>query len=255
MPTLNERFKQLAQEAGIDWADEAARAVAVEALKAEVNPLYMAINNLGFGAGQAKMEKQVTDAVTAKTAAETRATQAEADRKAALDKAPDVATVNAQWETRLRETEDKHRLELEKVTGKTRTALTQRDQKELENELVALHVPRAMAKVMAKDPELLTRFDYGEDGSLSVRQAGQQIPLAPASGQTHLGLVAKELAATVETELLLSEADAGSGVNGGAGPGRGDQQSAFFKGIADKAKAEQAAEAPRVSLAERVKGR
>lgn len=256
--TLNELFKDLKdqlQEAGINWADKKQAEAAMEALKAEVNPLYLAINNLGFGAAQAKAADEVTAAKAAQTAAEQAAQRARDELRVAQDKIPDVATVNQQWQQRLEDAEKAHKAREAELEGRNRGSLLQRDQAELENELVKLKVPRAMAKVLARDPELLPkRGDYDPNGSLSVRQAGQQIPMAPASGQTFLGLLAAEVAATVEPTILVSDGDAGAGVNGGGSPGRGDR-SAFFQKVADKAKAEQKGETPRVPLEERIKNR
>lgn len=251
--TLNELLEQGVKD-GLAFSDDAARDAAVDALKKHAKPVYEAINNLAFGAGQAKSTKEVTDAKAAQTAAEARATKAEGDLRAALDKAPDVATVNSQWETKLEEERKSHRTEKEKLTNRIRNSLLQRDQSALVTEMHEKHhVPLAMAKVLARDPDLLSRMDYDDNGTLSVRQAGQQIPLSPASGQTHLGMLAEEIAGTVDKDLLVVEGDSGSGVSGGSRPGTGD--ASFYKGIAEKAKAEQKAETPRLSLKERIANR
>lgn len=251
--TLNELLEQGIRD-GLAFSDDAARDAAIDALKKHAKPVYEAINNLAFGAGQAKQSEEVTKAKGLQAAAETRATKAETDLRVALDKAPEVATVNRQWEDKLEEERKSHRTEKEKLTTRIRNSLLQRDQSSLVTELHEKHhVPLAMAKVLAKDPDVLSRLDYDDNGTLSVRQAGQQIPLSPASGQTHLGMLAEEMAGTVDKDLLVAEGDSGSGVNGGSRPGTGD--AGFFKSIADKAKAEQAAESPRLSLKDRIASR
>lgn len=250
--TLNELLEQ--NKEGLDFSEDAAKEAAVNALKKFAKPVYEAINNLAFGAGQAKATEEITRAKADATKAEERATKAEADLRAALDKAPDVATVNAQWETKLETERESHRKERQKLTDRIRNSLLQRDQSALVTELHEKHnVPLAMAKVLAKDPDLLGRMEYDDNGTLSVRQAGQQIPLSPASGQTHLSLLAEEVAGTVDPDLLVSEGDSGSGVNGGNRPGRGD--ASFYQGIAERAKKEQQGSTPRVPLKERIANR
>lgn len=256
--TLNELFKQLedeAREAGIRFSDEEVQAKAMELLKTHANPLYQAINNLGFGAAQSKLEEKVTAADNARKAAETRAETAENSLRSEREKHPDVATINTQWEQRLREAEEAHQKKLEEVQGEGRNALIERDQAQLENDLVDLDVPRPVAKVIARDPDLLSkRADY-DKGKLSVRQAGQSIPMTPASGQTFTQLLAKEVveAPAFDKDILVSGGDSGSGVNGGNRPGTGDKNK--WQRIRDKAKVEQEGEQPRVSLEERVNSR
>lgn len=259
MPTLNELLEQHKDVlAGINWADEKAREEAFEAIKKHANGLYTAINNQGFGAAQAAMKKQVDDANAAKTAAENALTTERATLQNKIreleDKSPSVATVNQQWETKLTEAEQTHKTELQKEREKTSRILHQRDQKALETELINRKVPAAMARTLSKDPDLLARFQYDDNGALSVLQAGQQIPLTPGQGQTHLGLVAEEIAATVENDLKISNGDRGSGVAAGNQPGRVGGDAAFYESIRETAKKEQQGE-QRVSLAERIKNR
>jgi hypothetical protein len=256
--TLNELFEQLekdAQEAGIRFSDEQVAEKAMELLKKHANPLYSAINALGFGAAQAKLQEQVTTAKTAQTAAENRAKQAEDTLTAERGKTPEVATINSQWETKLNEARTAHERALEELRNEGRNALIERDQAQLENDLVELQVPRAVAKVLARDPDLLPkRADY-DKGKLSVRQAGQSIPMTPASGQTFTQLVAKEVVESpvFDKGLLTSGGDAGSGVNGGNRPGAGDKGK--WDRVRENAKKEQEGEQPRMSLEERVKSR
>jgi hypothetical protein len=251
--TLNDLLEQ-GQKDGLEFSDDAAKEAAINALKKYAKPIYEAINNLAFGAGQAKMTDEVTAAKAAQQTAEARATKAETDLRTALDKAPEVATVNKQWEDKLTEARETHRKEVEQLTGRIRGSLLQRDQSALVTELHEKHnVPLAMAKVLAKDPDLLSRMDYDPNGTLSVRQAGQQIPLSPASGETHLGLLAEEIAGTVDKDLLVVEGDTGSGVNGGSRPGTGD--AAFYKGIAEKAQEDQKGQTVRKPLRERIASR
>jgi hypothetical protein len=255
--TLNEILEQHKDE--LSFADDAAKAAAVNALKLYAKPVYEAINNLAYGAGQAKLTEAVTaakaEAKASLDAAEARAKKAEADLLAAQNKAPEVATINSQWETKLEEERNSHKTERKKLEDRIRGSLVQRDQATLVAELHEKHnVPMSLAKRIVKDPDVLGRWDYDDQGSVSVRQAGQQIPLAPGSGQTHLSLLAEELAGTVEDDLKISKADSGSGVTGGTKPGRGDQD-AFFKGVAETAKKEYAGERPAKSLQERVANR
>lgn len=230
MPELSELFKQAKDL--VDFNDEKATAAAMEALKTNLNPLYMAINNLGFGAAQAKLQKQVTDAEAAKTTAETKLTEEVERHKTQIrelqDKAPDVKTVNEQWEAKLEAAKAEHRKTQDKLKNQIRNGLLERDQAQLASILEELGVPKATSKILSKDPELLpSRGDYDENGTLTVRLAGQQIPLGPGSGREHLTLVAQEVIARPEVkEILVSDVDRGSGVNGGNQPGTGDK--AFY---------------------------
>jgi len=256
--TLNELFEQLekdAIEAGIRFSDEKVQEKAMELLKTHANGLYQAINNLGFGAAQAKFTEQVTAAEAARKKAEDRATTAETTLKTEREKHPDTKTLNAEWETKLSEQKDAYEKQLQTLQNEGRGALIERDQAQLEADLIALQVPRAVAKVIARDPDLLpSRADY-DKGKLSVRQAGQSIPMIPASGQTFTQLLAKEVvdSPTFDKGLLVSGVDGGSGVNGGSRPGGGDKSK--WERIREKADAEQKGDQPRVSLEERIKNR
>lgn len=252
--TLSELLEQAAKD-GIDLADDKAIEAARNALAKHFNPVYTAINNLAFGAAQAKLSQQVTDAEAVRKTAEERATRAEGDLRTALDKAPDVKTLNEQWEAKERDLKATHKKERDQLNERIRNSLLARDQATLESALVdKFDVPRAMAKVLARDSNLLpARSDYDDNGSLSIRQAGQQIPFVPGSGQTHLDLLAEEVAGTVDKDLLISRGDRGSGVSGGGSPGKGD--AGFYDGIRKQAREAQKAEQPRVSLDERIRNR
>jgi len=261
MPELSELEKLFEQaKALVDFNDEAAKNAAMEALKKSLQPLYQSISNLGFGAAQAKFTKEVTDAKAAQQTAETALTTERTAHQTQIrdlqDKAPDVKTVNQQWETKLEEARQEHLKEQKKLKDRVRNVLLQRDQEQLASELEELGVPKSTSKILAKDPDLLpARGDYDADtGTLSVRQAGQQIPLAPASGQTLLRLVAEEVIARPEVKVILeSKGDSGSGVTGGSQPGKGD--AAFYDGLRKTVKDGSTEGLPTKPLRERVQGR
>jgi len=257
MPTLNELFEQA--RAQVDINDEAAKASAMEALKASWSSFYQALTNLGFGAAQAKFTKDLEAAREAQRVAEQKladeSTKHQQQIRELQDKAPDVATVNKQWEDKLEELRTKHRETVAELKGRVRSTLLQRDQASFESELVARGVPKAVAKRVARDPDLLpARADYDEAGSLSVRQAGLQIAFAPGSGQTHLGMLAEEIVEQPDIkEILLSNGDRGSGVSGGSRPGGGDAD--FYKGLRQQVKDGMNEGIPAKPLRERVQGR
>lgn len=257
MPELNELFEQAKGQ--VDLNDEAAKNAAMEALKKSWGGFYQAITNLGFGAAQAKFTKEVTDANTRATAAEQKLTDAETKHQQQLrdlqDKAPDVKTVNEQWETKVADERERHRREKETLKNRIRNVLLERDQQVLQAELEELHVPKAIAKIKARDPELLpARGEYADDGSLSVRQAGLQISLGPGSGRDHLKLLANEVILQPEIkEILETNGDRGSGVDGGSQPGRGD--AAFYENLRRGVKESSTEGHPTKSLRERVQGR
>jgi hypothetical protein len=244
MPELSELFEQAKGQ--INFSDEAATAAAVEALKKHLGPLYQSITNLGFGAAQAKLQQQVTAAEQAKTAAETALAEEKTRHATQLrelqDKAPDVKTVNEQWEAKLETTKAEHRKAMDKLKSQVRNGFIERDQAQLADLLVELGVPKATSKILAKDPELLpARADYDESGTLTVRVAGQQISLGAGSGREHV------------KEILVSDVDQGSGVSGGSQPGRGDKS--FYDNL--RKNTPQAANdgTPKKPLKERVQGR
>lgn len=257
MPELSELFEQA--KALVDLSKDEARDAAVEALKKSWQPFYQALTNLGFGAAQAKFTTELTDAKTARQTAETKLVEAQQAHALQIrtlqDKAPDVATVNQQWESKITEERERHSAEKRKLKDQIRSVLLQRDQASLETLLIERDVPRAVAKRVAKDPDLLpTRGDYADDGSLSVRQAGQQIPFAPGSGQTHLTLLADEVVALPDMkEILVSNGDSGGGVSGREQPGRGD--SAFYDSLRKGVKDGVVDGVPTKPLRERMQGR
>lgn len=257
MPELSELFDQA--RALVDFNDEAAKAAAVDALKKSLQPLYQTVSNLGFGAAQAKLTTEVTAEKTARETAERllgeERTRHQTQVRELQDKAPEVATVNQQWENRLEEVREEHRKQQQKLRDQLRSVLHQRDQGDLQVELELRGVPKANARILARDPDLIpSRGDYDEQGKLSVRLAGQTIPFSPGSGQTHLSLLADEVVARPEVkEILTSEVDRGSGVSGASQPGTGDK--AFYDGLRKQAKEAGAESNHLPPLRERVKGR
>lgn len=251
--SLNELLEQGVKD-GLAITDDASRDAAVEALKKHLNPVYLAINNLAYGAAQAKHTQETTEAKAAVTKAEERATAAEKALRDYQDTKPDVKTINEQWETREAELKETHKKALKKLDDRIRSGWVERDQAALKAEMVKLGVKDYTADIMSRDPAgIPVRGDYDDNGALSVRQAGQQIPLAPGSGQSHLSMLAAEYASRIPKDDLVSHGDSGSGVSGGGHPGNGDK--AFFDKIVDTAKREQQGESPRVSLQERMKNR
>lgn len=257
MPELSELFDQA--KALVNVNDEAQKDAAIEALKKSWHPFFQAISNMGFGAAQAKF----TNDLNAEKSAREKAERDLADEKARhsqqitdlQNKAPDVKTVNEQWETKLAEAREDHRKQQQKLRDQLRNTFIQRDASELEKLLVDRGVPRANARILARDPELLVeRGDYDETGKLSVRMAGQQIPLAPGSGQTFLSLLADEVVGRPEVaEILQSDVDRGSGVSGGSTPGSGDK--AFFDSLRKRVQDTPHEGMPTKPLKERVGGR
>ncbi len=259
MPTLNELFGQAAQEHLSAWAqmDDAAKTAAIAALKTASQPFYQHIVNMGFGAAQAQHTETVTRLTNERIAAETRATTAETTLRVKQDKDPDVAQVNKDWEARLETQKTEQQTALDKSTARVRRILETRDQVVLQSELETRKVPRAVAKVLARDPAIWQeRADYADDevGTLSVRQAGTKIPLSPGSGQTVLGVLADEIAAGVDATILLSDVDTGSGITGReAGRNGSDADASYFEGLRKRVSESQVAEAK--PLRERVGNR
>ena len=252
MPTLQELFDQAKNE--VNLSDEKARNAAIEALKTSWHGFYQAIANIGFGAANAEHEKTISGLNGEKKELQEKLTAAQTALREAQDKAPDVKTINAQWEQKLEEERTAHKKELEKAHGGTMAVLQDRDDAAFEAELIARKVPKSVAKVLARDSDARSRRSY--DGhTLSVLQAGQKIPFSPGSGQTHLGLLAEEYVARPDIqEILTSDGDSGSGVSGGGGPGRGD--AAFYEGLKKSAEKMQVGEGmPAKPLRERIKGR
>jgi hypothetical protein len=256
MPELSEFFTQARElNPNVNFEDEQQRNTVFEALKKAWNPLYQALVNFGFGSAQARFEPQLTTEKEARK-------KAEDDLKALQDKVrekqdPDIKQLNEQWQTKLNEETGKLKTDLEKEKARSQSILHQRDQAILEGLLVERKVPRANARGIARDPELLPkRAEYDEAGSLIVHQAGQRIPFSPGNGQTHLSLLADELVNSPDVqEILISDGDAGGGVTGGRsqGPATGDK--AFFDNVRKQAEAEQKGQASRVPLKERIKNR
>jgi hypothetical protein len=260
MPELSELFNQ-AKALNIDFNDEAAKAAAIQALKDSWPGFYQSVANVGFGAAQAKFTSELTAEKTAREAAETKLRE-ETERhqtqiRELQDKAPDVKAVNTQWETKLTEAREEHRKQQQKLRDRNRNVLLQRDQATLQAELEARGVPKANARILAKDPDLLpSRADYADDdqGTLSVRLAGQQIPFAPGIGQSHLSLLAEEVVARPEVkEILKSDVDTGGGVSGGGQPGTGDK--AFYDNLRKRVQDTPTEGMPTKPLRERVGGR
>jgi hypothetical protein len=250
--TLQELFDE-AKTLGIDFSDDKAREAAIDALKTSWHGFYQAIANIGFGAANAEHEKVITGMTKQITDLQNKLTTAETAIREKQDKAPDVKTINEQWEAKLLAERTAAQTALEAEQAKTREVLYSRDDAAFEAELVSRKVPKSVAKVLAASKEARDRRSY-DGNALSVLQAGQKIPFSPGSGQTHLGLLADEYVSRPDiAEILTSNGDSGSGVSGQGGPGGGD--AAFYEGLRKSAQSNEGQGVPKVPLRERVKGR
>lgn len=263
MPELSEPLKQAKALLGqikalnINLEDQATREQMFEIFKDPregYNALYMAVNNLGFGAAQSRFEPLATAEKEARVRVETELR--ELKDAVRLKQDPDIKKLNEDWQNKLDTETRKLREELETEKGKTLGSWHERDDALLESLLNERKVPASVSKVLARDPEARTRREYNEKGSLTVHQAGQRIPFSPGSGQTHLSLLADEITARPDIKaILLSDGDSGGGVTGGGsqGPATSDRQ--YYENLRKKAEAERKADQPKVSLKERVKNR
>lgn len=255
MPELSELFAQ-ARDLNIDLNNEEQRNKAIEAIKSAWNPFYMTLTNIGFGAAQSRFDKDLKTEQGLRQKAEN--DLRELQQKIRDKQEPDIKQLNEQWQAKLDAETAKLKDQITKAEEKAHRIRIERDQKAYRQELVDRGVPPTLADALSKDPTLPNeRWSYGEDDSLTVHQAGQKIPFAPAQNQSMLGLLADETVAKPDIkDLLVVKGERGAGLTTGASGGstaNGDKS--FYDNIRNAVKEEVKENQPRVSLQERMKSR
>lgn len=184
----------------------------VKALQSGAHDVWQDVYNAGHANATARgadATKTKDDELKAALAAQTKAeTQLESLQKSQ----PDLAKVREQYDTEIAELKTKHTDELQSESNKRVESETKRAGGDLRSQMVALGVDPDFADVVADKPNVKSRISF-VDGAVVVMQAGKDIPIHAAEGQTAIGVFAEELTGAVPAKFKNSNADKGSGMH------------------------------------------
>lgn len=195
-----------------------------EALKSSANALYQTVFRAGHStATQAAKAKR--EAVEQQLAAEKeRADAAEAQVVAIRDKAPDAEALNADWQKKLDREIAREREAREAAEAKVARLTTDTVVERTENALLAAGIRPRIAKLLAKDAA--GRIAWDDSGAPVLYEPGTQIPVQIPAGKTAFDVLAEAEKAQADPADLVSSADRGSGIGGGAAGGGYDPAAA-----------------------------
>lgn len=207
---------------------KADQAEVVQMLQTKAHPLWQGIFNQGHSTATAQAKKDREKVETDLQAANAAVEKAKADIAKLEEKAPDMAKLRTQYETQIQELQQKLKAAEDGVSGIKRETTLEMQLKELQSKLIAAKVHPRIAKIVISDKEIRDRLTINDDGSVTVKQHGKDIPMVVASGQDVLDALATEIAGGLGPELLSGSGDRGTGLTGGS-PAKGS--SAFFDQI------------------------
>lgn len=193
------------------------RAAVVTALQAEAHAIYQAVFDKGHSTATAaaRAEKERIEGVVA--GLQTQLEQRDKTIKELQDKAPDVATVRAQFEQQILKLQADHKDALkakdEEIQGERRA----RTFGDLRTKLISKGVDPDYADVLTGKAEVQKRVRFNKAGEAEVLQADSEVPLQAGKGQTAIDLFADELQKATPAKFLTSNGDRGSGTENGTG--------------------------------------
>lgn len=194
------------QAAGEDKAKQ------VAALKAEGGGLFQAVFQEGHDTGYGKKHGELTTAQTRVTALEGELTTVK-DEVTKLKSNPDVAALHTQYAGEIKTIKD---AALAKETALANTLRAERTNAARATLKAALKsgdkvLVDAFADVLAEKGDVIGRIKVGDDGAVTVLQAGKEIPFAAATAEAALAMLADELKGTAPAEFVKVGTDVGGG--------------------------------------------
>lgn len=226
-----------------------AQSQVLNAMQTHARPVYQFVYNAGHGVATASEKTRRDELETQLASANTALAAEQKARKAAEEKAPDVAAVHAQYATQNAETERQNKAKLEKATARIDALRKGKVEEQLFNRLTSKeggNMAPKYARVLAKQiVDSRVKFDGDNDAEYKIMQAKlPNIPIAVTEGQDVLDVVVKEAAADPENEpFILSKVDGGSGTRQGAPGGSTSTEPQVLKDFRASKDAEHAARA------------
>lgn len=200
----------------------APQAEVIAALKKDATPLVNVINQEGFNNGYGKKQGEFDTLKVAadKSAADLVTMTAERD-KLARGLPADVAAVRTEHQQEVTRLTEQHKAELKardeaivaERTSNVVTSLRTRLQAPKDSKGQPRRAVREVyATVATQDKAVRDRIKPLPDGTFQVLQAGKQIPVAAATTEEALDVLAEELAAGAPSDMVVANTDAGGGV-------------------------------------------
>lgn len=199
----------------------------VAALQSDAQPIFQAVYDKGHGAATARhqADKATLDGKIVELQGQLTTST---ERIRALEaSAPGAAELQKQYETRVREMEEKHKTELLKRDTQLNEERIERAFSDLRSKLKGRvdgdFVPVLVQQVRDRKRLRLT------DGKVEALQADSGIPFVPSTDgkKDGLDLLADELFTGTPLKFQLSTVDSGSGADGGGGGGGSGATSTF----------------------------
>lgn len=194
------------------------RAAVLQALEKDAGPIHQAVFQKGHDVGYGKKAGELSTAQGKVTELETKITKLETDLTEARKDKPDLAAVHKQYQDAARETTEKHQQEVTRLTGLLQGSAIESAVRDLRSKLVVKGVHPDMAQVLTEKAELRQRFKVDDDRSVTILQAGKDIPIVASGTMAALDVLVDEVFKTVDAKFITANTDAGSGDRGTGTP-------------------------------------
>lgn len=193
----------------------------VAGLKDHAQPVFQAVYNKGHSDATARAKADRVTLETERDGLKTRAETAERERDELKSKQPDRATIDAQWQEKVRKLEEKHAGELKDRDTRIARLTTDTTVEKLEVAMRDAKLHPEYARLRAG--EVAARIHYRDDGTPELYEEGTQIAVQIPSGKTVWQVAAEQAKEKAPSIFVLAGADAGGGAgSGGAGGSGGD---------------------------------
>lgn len=200
-----------------------------KAIQAGAQPVYQYAFDRGHSDATQRSKEKLTEVETQLATTKGELTTATATLTDLQSKAPDVKKITDQFQAQITDLKAKHKVEVDGMKSTVTESTLSRARADLKSALIAKGVDPDYADVLVNKGEIKARMKTTEVGGIEVMTEGRDIPLTAGEGQTPLGLFADELSGKVPAKFLSSNADRGSGVNGG--PSKGSDSADQYKKI------------------------
>lgn len=211
-------LSELVKEIGTHGVDDV-----VKALQSNAHGIWQEIWNLGHANKTAAVKTDLETKETELTTAKAATSKLEGQLEQLRSSQPDTAKVREQYDTEIKELNDKHDKVVADLKTSRATSEVDREIATFQSRLVAAGADPDYAEVLAQKSSNRERFRHEENG-VQILQAGKDIPIAAGDGKTALDVMVDEVISTIPARFVNSKADKGTGQRTnqqGAGGGSG----------------------------------
>lgn len=198
--------------------DSEGTADAIDALQQHAHEVYQEIFDRGHGEATRKAREQTEQLERDLEQARSELEKREQRIERLEEEQPDVARIESEYQDEIAELKEEAREKMSNLRDQISSERMARARSDLTSTLVQEGVDRDYAEVQVHKAVDNGRIRHTEDGEVEVLQPGKEIPLQV---DDPLGSLAEEIHDRTPAKFRSSDADRGSGAEGGSGGGSG----------------------------------